>query len=98
MHGARARQRFGPDFGETDPAHLAGAYEVGHRADRFLDRHARIDAVQVVEIDRIDAEPLQASVAGLANALRAPVDLAFLRIARIAHDAELRREHDLVAA
>ena len=30
---------------------LAFAYELGHRTDRFLDRHFRVDSVLVAEVD-----------------------------------------------
>ena len=36
---------------------LPCAHQLGHRADRLLDRHAGIDPVLVVEVDRVDAEP-----------------------------------------
>ena len=50
---------------------LAGLDELGHRADGLLDRHGLVDAVLVVEVDVVDAEPLQRGVAGGADVLRA---------------------------
>ena len=58
----------------------------------------RVDAVLVVEVDVIDAEPLQARVARAAHVLGLAVDAAVARAVRVAHDAELRGEDDLVAA
>ena len=40
---------------------LPACDQLGHRADGLLDRHLRVDAVLVVEVDRVDAEPLAAS-------------------------------------
>jgi hypothetical protein len=53
------------------------------------------DAVLVVEVDHVDAEPLEAALAGLANVVRRAVDAANHRLGRIADDAELGREHHL---
>ncbi len=50
------------------------ARPAGHRADRVLDRHIGVDAVLVIEVDDIDAEPLQAGLAGLLHIFGAAVD------------------------
>jgi hypothetical protein len=73
---------------------LAGLDEPGHRADRVLDRRLGIDAVLVVQIDVIDAEPLEARIACLPHVLGLAVDPA---LAVHHRDRELGREHDLVA-
>ena len=72
--------------------------ELGHRADGLLDRHRRVDAVLVVEVDVVDAEPLQRGVAGRPDVLRAAVDAERRVPSLVALVAELGREHDLVAA
>ena len=83
-------------FGNAEMADLALLLQPRHRAHRVLDRHVRIDAVDVVEVDALDIEPFQARLAR-----------AFHIIGRAAHAAaaigradlaEFRREHDLVAA
>ena len=85
---------------------LALGDELGHRADALVDRHAGIREVQVPEVDRIDAQAAEASLQRLAGALRAGVDEDLLRVvvrhrvrvlARLVHDAPLRRELHLVA-
>jgi hypothetical protein len=38
-------------------------HEIGHRPDRILDRHGRVDAVDVVEVDDIGFEPRRAALA-----------------------------------
>src|SRR5206468_7270669 len=95
VHRVRAAQRVGRAFGEAEVAHLARLHELRHRADRLLDRHGRIDAVLVVEIDRFEAEPLQAAVAGVAHIVGLARDTH--RAPALAHEAELGREHDAVA-
>ncbi len=79
-------------------AHLAGALQIGHRADGFLDRHVRIDTVQVIQIDDLDTEPPQARIARLAYIRGTAVDHALGRVGRIVLETELGREHDAVAS
>jgi hypothetical protein len=94
MDGRSAAQVRRECLGQTDPADLALVDEPGQSADGLLDRDLGIDAMLLVEVDRVDAQPPQARLAGLADVLRATVDRA-----RTPHDvAELRREDDLVAA
>ena len=51
----------------------------------------------LIEVDRVDPEPAEARLAGLADVLRATADPAGLT-ARVADIAELGGQHDLVAA
>src|SRR5437899_2200113 len=82
---------------EADRAHLALLDEPSHPAHRLLDGHARVDAVLVVEVDDLDAEPLEARVARLADVLWPPVDeVGAAR--RVLHLAELGAEHGLASA
>ena len=80
--------------------HLAGRDQFGHRADGLLDRHGWVAPVQVVQVDHVGLQALQALVDALAYVGRvAPRTDATLRAAgRIALDAELGRQRDLVAA
>ena len=97
MHGVSAANGLRRRFGQAEIPHLAGGHELGHRADRLLDRRVRVDAVLVVDVDGVDAEPLQRRVARLAHVLRPAVD-AEERAVLGADVAELRGEHHLVAA
>ena len=97
VHRVRPANRGGRRLREAEVLHLAGLHELLHRTDRLFDRRVEVDAVLVVEVDVVDAEPLEARVTGLANVLGAAVD-ADPAAVRIALVAELRREHDLVAA
>ena len=92
----RSANRFRSRLGETEIAHLPLLDELGHRADRLLDRRVRVDAVLVVDVDVVGAEPLQRSVAGGEDVLAVAADAQSLALLG-ADVPELRREHDFVA-
>jgi hypothetical protein len=97
MHRVRAPDRRRRRLGEPEVADLAGGDELGHRPHGLLDRDPRVDPVLVVEVDPLDAEPLERGVAGLANVLGIAADAE--RLPGGAADlAELGRDHDLGAA
>ncbi|MBK5115675.1 MAG: hypothetical protein JJE23_02035 [Thermoleophilia bacterium] len=91
----RLADRLGGGFAEADVSDLAGLDLLGQRPDGLLDRSTRVDAVLVIEIDVVEAEPLQRSVDRAAHILGAAVDRAIPMLVE-AH-AELGRDHDLVA-
>src|SRR5665811_2633438 len=76
--------RLGARLREADVADLAGVHELGHRSDRVLDRRLGVDAVLVVEVDVIDAEAAERSVARAVHVGRAPVDRPLRPSARLA--------------
>src|SRR3954453_2515783 len=80
---------------QPDKPHLAALDEPAHLADRILDRHVGIDPVLVIEVDRIEAEPLQAGIAGLPDIFGAAIDA--VGAAGLAGLAELGRDHEVVA-
>jgi hypothetical protein len=90
-----ATDRRGGGLAEPQVADLPRLHELGHRADGLLDRDLGIDAVLVVEVDVIDAEPPEGCVARLVDVLRRSVD-AEVGPALVADVAELGGEHDLV--
>src|SRR6267154_1078622 len=45
-------------FRQSEVAHLSCVHQLRHRADRLFDRHPRIDAMQIVEIDVLHSQPL----------------------------------------
>ena len=65
MHLHGAPQSVGAGFRQADVADLAFLDQLRHGANRFLDRSIRIDAVLVVEVDVLDAQPLQTCFAAL---------------------------------
>src|SRR6202034_3979846 len=65
VNGGRAPYGLGLGFGQSEMADFALAHEIGHGADGVLDRRLRIDPMLVIEVDRLDSEPLEARVARL---------------------------------
>src|SRR5436190_2828116 len=59
LHRVRAADRRCTRFGEAEVLHLPLGDQLPNRAGDVLDRHALVDAVLVVEVDRIDAEPAE---------------------------------------
>ena len=59
MHGVRAFDGVDPHLRQTDRADIASVDEVGNGANRVLDRHSRIEPGGPVDVDVIDAQPLQ---------------------------------------
>src|SRR6266480_4553265 len=82
-------------LGQSQRPYLALLDEPLHRAHRLLDRHLGIDAVLVIEIDRVNAEALQARLAGAHHVLGPAVDI--LLSLRSLHLAELGGDDDAVA-
>jgi hypothetical protein len=60
----------GGEIRAADLCDLAGLHEIIHRTERVRDRDRRIGLMQLIEIDAVDAEPLQTVVAGAADVLR----------------------------
>ena len=79
LHGDDARDRLrraqllDRDVRDPDQPDLALVAELAQRADRLLDRHLGIVAVQLVEIDAVELQPPQARLARATQVLRAPV-------------------------
>jgi hypothetical protein len=65
-------------------------------ADGLLDRRVGVDAVLVVEVDAIGPQPLQRALDGSADVRGAAVEHS-RTAARVRMEAELRRQHDVVA-
>ncbi len=97
VHRMGTADRVGRRLAEPEVAHLALRDELRHRADGLLDRRVQVDAVQVVQVDMVDAEALQRALDRLAHVVRRAVDAAKARVVRGALDPELRRELHLVA-
>jgi hypothetical protein len=91
----RAADRLHARLGETEVPHLARLDELLDGAGHVLDRDVRVDAVLVQQVDRVGAEPLQRALDTALDRLRATVESA--GHAALEVEAELRRDHDLVA-
>ena len=79
----------------ADVADLARTHEIGERAERLVVIGVVVEAVDLVEVDPVGAEPAQAGLALLDD----PAARVAALVRAFAHrPVHLRREHDLVAA
>jgi hypothetical protein len=66
-YGVSASEGVRSDLGEADGADRAGFDEARQFSDRVFDRDRFVDAMHIVEVDMVDAEPLPRGVEGFAN-------------------------------
>jgi hypothetical protein len=69
MHRTDPPQCVRRDLRQPEKAHLATRDQIGHGADRFLDRHRAIKPMLIEKVDDIDAEPGERALADGANVL-----------------------------
>ena len=94
----RAADRSRRRFGETEVLDLAVPDQIPDRACDVFDRHVRVHAVLIEEVDRIDAEPFQRALRDLLDVLRAAVHAELFAFAgRVEFEPELRGDHHLLA-
>ena len=67
---------FGTAFTETKVFDLSSLLELGHDADSLFDWDVCVYAVAVVEVDEVDAEPLEGFVTGFTNIVRVVADFS----------------------
>jgi len=89
-----APDRLRASFGEAEVLDLAFPDQFLHRPRDLLDRHVRVDAVLVEEVDAVGLEASQRLLGDPTDPLGPAVE-ARPRISVL--EAELRRDHDLVA-
>src|SRR5579863_3503000 len=95
VHGVRAAHGLRARLAHPQRADLALLNQLRHGAHGILGRHGGIDAVLVVQIDHLDAQTLEARLAGTDDKFGTAVgDLA----AAAAEIAELRRQNHFGAA
>jgi hypothetical protein len=92
-----APDRLPPGFRQPEVPDLAIPDQVLDRARDVLDRHVRVDAVLVEQIDAVGLQPLERGLGDLLDVLRPAVQAALLARIRIDIEAELGRDHDLLA-
>jgi len=95
MNGVRPSYGCRSGLGEPEIADLALLDQPGHRSDGLLDRRFGIDAVLIIQIDRLDVQPLQTGLAGLHHVLGSPAHAHRLAAGRT-HVSELRGQRHLV--
>src|SRR5208282_3180429 len=98
MNGVRAAQSGWGRFGQAEVAHFPFMDKLGHGTDRFLDGRFGINAVLIIKIDDINAEPLEAGFATGADVLGLAAHAAHVRVGAVAHDAVLGGQKDFLAA
>ena len=90
-HRQRLHQLPGGQIRAADVAHLAGAHEIVERAQRVFDVRQRVGAVNLIEVDVVGAEPLQARFDRLDDVQARQADV----VRTLTHaSADFRREHD----
>jgi hypothetical protein len=95
VHGVCAAQAVGAHFGQPDGPDLALFHQSRERADAFFDRHFRVDAVQVVQVDDVGVQSPQTVFAGLDEHLGTAVHDGFAFLG--AREPAFAGEHVLVA-
>ena len=93
----RAADRLHACFGQAEVLDLAFLDQVLHRAGHVFDRHVRIDAVLIEQIDALDLEPLERGLGDLSDVLRPAVQATLLARLRIEVEPELGGDHHLLA-
>ena len=96
MHRVRPANGVGADLGKPDMPDPAGLHHVGHRADALLDRHIGIEPRRPIDVDGVDAEPLQRIGDEIPDRRRAAV-IAEKALVGIAQRAELDADLEIVA-
>ncbi len=74
MHRVRPAQGGGGHFRQADGPDLPGRHQLAEGADAVLDGDLPVPAMQVVEVDDVGLQALQAIVAGLLDRLGPAVD------------------------
>ena len=78
MDGVGAADRAGAGLGQADVEDLTLAHQLGQHAGSVLDGSARVDAVLVVQVDAVGAQPRQRALDSSTDVGRAAVDHATL--------------------
>ena len=98
LDGVGATDRLHACFGEAEVLDLAFLNQVLHRSRHVLDRHVRVDAVLIEQVDGIDLEPLERGLGDLLDVLRPAVQADPARPAvGIELEPELGGDHHLLA-
>src|SRR5437773_6038733 len=84
-------------LGQSDVPNLPFLNQFSHCSYGFLDRSIGIDAVLIIKIDVIHAEPLQTFVNRFTNVVGLAAHTARFRIVRVANDTKFRGYDNFVA-
>src|SRR5271163_3381364 len=84
-------------LGKTEKSHLPLLNQVTHRAGYLFDRHRRIDAMLIEQVDIVGAQPLQRALRRLANVLGPARSLDADLLSVYEAKTKLGGDYDLVA-
>jgi hypothetical protein len=70
----RAADRLHSRLGKAEALHLPLSNQVFHRSRHVFDRHRRVDAVLIIEIDRVNFKPLERALGALLDAGGTAID------------------------
>src|SRR5580693_4735414 len=91
-----ATDRLRSRFGKSEVLHLALLNQLFYRSRDLFNRHVRVNAVLIEQIDDIDVEPLQGSLGNLLDVRGPTVQPGLLACGRIKFEPELRGDHHLL--
>ena len=97
MHGMRLADRRGRRLGQAEVLDLASLHQLCHRAYRVFDGRVWIDAVLIVEVDVVQAKPLQRCIAGLLYILGLAAQTPVIGPGPVAKVGELRCKKNFIA-
>ena len=93
VHPGRAANGVWPRLGQPQVAHLALLHQPLHSANSVLDRHRRINAVLVIQVDHLHTQPGEAFITCFDHIFRAAVGaglaIGHVHIAKLAGDDRL---------
>ena len=95
VHGMRLAQRRGGDLRQADRPDLPLLHQIRQRPDAVLDRHVRVLAVQVIQIDHVGLQARQTVVAHAPQRVGTRVDRPPARL--VPEHPALAGEHDVGA-
>ena len=95
LHGVGATDRLHACFGQPEVLDLAFANQVLHRTRDILDRHIRVDAMLIEEIDSVGFETRERCVSHFADMRRAAVEARLFAVLEL--EPELGRNHHVIA-
>src|SRR5260370_29016613 len=91
MNGMSAPDGVDADFRQADVAHVARLHQIGNGSDRFLDGNRGVETSGPIDVDDLDAEPLE-TVSGERFHGRGPRIDAEPTAVRSAQRTELHRD------
>src|SRR5271165_5486153 len=96
MDGMGAADVGDASLGKTEKSYFALLDQITYRAGHFLDRHGRIDAVLIEQVDIVGAKPAQGPLHRLTDMLRPASSFGANLLSALETKAKLGGDHHLV--